>query len=92
MWVEEAHEQAVYFQHSANLSAGGIFLDRTVPHPIGTRVQLQFTLPGDSTPLRVQAEIVNMSEGELGMGMRFVDPPADLAARIGRFIDEHGAE
>jgi uncharacterized protein (TIGR02266 family) len=95
MWVEESHEHATYFQRAGNLSSGGIFLEHTIPHPLGTVVQLQFTLPGDEQPIRVRAEIVNAAEergesAQLGMGMRFVDLPPALAARINQFIAQHG--
>jgi uncharacterized protein (TIGR02266 family) len=90
MWVEESHERATYFQHSSNLSRGGIFLEKTLPHPVGTLVSLQFTLPGDATELRVQAEIVSaLMEDGLGMGLKFVAPPPEVAERIDRFIAAH---
>src|SRR5437660_12574248 len=91
MFVEESHEEATYFQRSSNLSSSGIFLENTVPHPVGTRVGLQFTLPGDRAPIRVQAEIVSALEGEaqLGMGLRFVDPSVEVAKRIAAFIAQH---
>ena len=90
MFVEESHDHATYFQHSSNLSKGGIFLEKTIPHPVGTRVSLQFTLPGDQTPIKVDAEIVNAlgSDERLGMGLRFIDPGAEVAQRIERFIAE----
>src|SRR5687767_3405723 len=73
MWVEETTDRELYFQRSGNLSEGGIFLENTVPHPIGTLVNLMFTLPGDSDPIRIQGEIVNAAEGkQLGMGIKFV--------------------
>ena len=75
MWVEESSPDGTYFQRSANLSEGGIFLEKTIPHPVGTVVSLQFTLPDDPTPMKVHAEIVNAAsdDAELGMGLKFVD-------------------
>jgi uncharacterized protein (TIGR02266 family) len=91
MFVLEQHEEATYFQHSSNLSINGLFLENTVPHPVGTRVALQFTLPGDGSPIRVQAEIVSAIEEEkhLGMGLRFLDPSPEVAQRIAAFIAHH---
>jgi uncharacterized protein (TIGR02266 family) len=88
LWVEESHETARYFQHCSNLSEGGIFIEKTIPHPIGTFVDIEFTLPGDEAPIRVRAEIVSALEDEeaLGMGMKFVDLASDAAGRIRRFI------
>src|SRR5258708_35406352 len=81
MFVEESPLEpggpaATYFQRSSNLSPSGMFLENTVPHPVGTRVALQFTLPGDGSPIRVQAEIVGapISSGggePMGMARRF---------------------
>ena len=86
----ESHDRVTYFQHSSNLSRGGIFLEKTLPHPVGTRVSLQFTLPGDEVELRVQAEIVSaLMEDGLGMGLKFVAPSAEVAQRIDRFIADH---
>jgi uncharacterized protein (TIGR02266 family) len=96
MFVEESPvssegPEATYFQRSSNLSPSGMFLENTVPHPVGTRVALQFTLPGENSPIRVQAEIVSALEGEehMGMGLRFVNPPAEVQTRITAFIAQH---
>ena len=90
MWVEESSAEGTYFQRSANLSEGGIFLEKTIPHAVGTQVTLQFSLPDAPEPLRVRGEIVNASaaDAELGMGLKFVDLPAAAAARIRRFIEQ----
>ncbi|HEY7957546.1 MAG TPA: PilZ domain-containing protein [Polyangia bacterium] len=94
MWVEESSAGGLYFQRAANLSEGGIFLERTIPHPIGTMVSLQFTLPDEAEPLRVRAEIVNAAaaEAELGMGLRFVELAEPEAERIRRFVARHAGQ
>jgi uncharacterized protein (TIGR02266 family) len=87
MWVEQSRDQELYFQRSANLSAGGLFLENTIPHPVGTHITLQFTLPGDVEPIKVHGEIVSAaSQTELGMGVKFIDVEADVQARIDKFI------
>ena len=40
-----------------NLSAGGLRLEHTIPLPVGTVVNLTFTLPGDKTPIAISGEI-----------------------------------
>jgi uncharacterized protein (TIGR02266 family) len=93
MWVEETSKDGLYFQRSANLSPGGIYLENTVPHPVGTVINLKFTLPDEGMPIQVRAEIVNAATGDcdFGMGLRFVDLPADTAERIARFVGKHGS-
>jgi uncharacterized protein (TIGR02266 family) len=89
MWVEESTERELYFQRGANISVGGIFLERTIPHARGTIVSLQFTLPNDTTPIKVKGEIVNVGEAssELGMGIKFLDLSESDRERIRSFIE-----
>jgi uncharacterized protein (TIGR02266 family) len=89
MWVEESTERELYFQRGANISIGGIFLERTIPHARGTVVSLQFTLPNDTAPIRVKGEIVNVGEAstELGMGIKFLDLSESDRERIRSFIE-----
>lgn len=88
IWVEEATDRELYFQRSANLSVGGIYLENTIPHPVGTRVTLRFNLPGDAQKLEVKAEVVGAIAGEeeMGMGLKFLDLPAGEAERIRQYI------
>lgn len=86
MWVEESTEDEMYFQRGANLSVGGLFLENTVPHPVGTQVTLAFSLPGTHERVSVRGEIVNARSGTFGMGVKFIDlTPADRE-RIERFV------
>lgn len=92
IWVEEATDRELYFQRSANLSAGGIYLENTIPHPVGTRVTLRFALPGDSQKFEVRAEVVGAIAGEeeMGMGLKFLDLGAADADRIRQYIARTG--
>jgi uncharacterized protein (TIGR02266 family) len=92
IWVEEATERELYFQRSANLSAGGIYLENTIPHPLGTQVTLRFAIPGDKERFEVRAEVVGAIAGEeeFGMGLKFLDLDASHAERIRRYIAHAG--
>jgi uncharacterized protein (TIGR02266 family) len=88
IWVEEKTERELYFQRSANLSLGGIYLENTIPHPVGTRVTLRFTLPGDEEKLEVRAEVAAAIAGEeeFGMGLKFIELGDGVADRIQKYI------
>ena len=88
IWVEEKSERELYFQRSANLSTGGIYLENTIPHPVGTLVTLRFTLPGDDEKLEVRAEVAAAIAGEeeFGMGLKFVDLGDGVAERIRLYV------
>jgi uncharacterized protein (TIGR02266 family) len=86
LWVEEHTDDALYFQRATNLSTGGLFLERTLPHPPGTIVEIDLRLPGDANPLRVKGEVVPAHSRELGMGLRFVNLSAADKERIREYL------
>ena len=72
-----------------DISSGGVYFDRAIPHPVGQRVQLSFTLPGEKKPILCDGEVVNVPDKRgYGMGVRFRQlSPADA-----RLIDEFAKE
>jgi 2-amino-4-hydroxy-6-hydroxymethyldihydropteridine diphosphokinase len=91
MWVEETTENERYFRRAGNLSRGGLRLDHTIPLPQGTRVNLTFTLPGDTTPIDVAGEIVSSSgPDDLRMGVKFVSVGAPAQERLDAYLARVG--
>jgi uncharacterized protein (TIGR02266 family) len=87
MWVEELLDGSQVFRRAGNLSRGGMYLDQTIPIPVGTRVRLRFTLPGDTKPIHVNGEIASISSADsLGMGVRFVEIEAEAQSRIDAYL------
>jgi len=88
MWVEETTGSERYFRRAGNLSRGGLRLEHTIPLPVGTTVNLTFTLPGDKAPVEVVGQIVSATPPEdLRMGVKFVELAAEAQARIDAFLD-----
>jgi uncharacterized protein (TIGR02266 family) len=72
-----------------DISSGGVFFDRAIPHSLGARVELSFTLPGDTRSIRCEGEVVNVPDAhEYGMGVRFLN----LAPLDRKRIDDFAAE
>jgi len=79
----------MYLQKSANLSRGGIYLERTVPHPEGTLLNLRFSLPEDERPIECKGRIVYpRADQEFGMGLEFVELDDDEARRITEYVSD----
>jgi PilZ domain len=92
MWVEETTGSERYFRRAGNLSKGGLRLEHTIPLPIGTIVNLTFTLPGDNAPVDVSGEIVSAAAPEdLRMGVKFVGTTPEAQAKIDAFLARAGA-
>jgi uncharacterized protein (TIGR02266 family) len=75
-----------------NLSEGGVYLRTLEPLPGGTVLHITFTLPHDTVPIKVAAEVVRslglgaQFEAEPGMGLHFIDIPEDTLLRIRNYV------
>lgn len=91
MWVEDVTNGDLVFRRAGNLSRGGLYLDQTIPMPVGSKVQLRFTLPGDASPVLVTGEIVSINaKATLGMGVKFVELDAEIQRRIDVYLAGSG--
>ncbi len=90
LWVEEKKGEDLYFQQAGNLSVGGVFFERTIPHPIGTQVKLKFELPGKEGVIETTGEVVSIpgSSDGLGAGVKFINLDPVEKRLIEEFINE----
>ena len=91
LWVEEEKGNELYFRRTGNVSLGGIYFEQTIPHALGTRVKLRFSLPGSTNVMEAAGEIVNTPQVKdgLGMGLRFTDVSPDVLRTLGKFLEEN---
>ena len=84
LWMEEIAGDDVYFRRSGNISEGGVFFDRAIPHALGTTVTLKFALPGDSEMVVARGKVVSIAGGVdgLGMGIKFITVEGDGEKRL----------
>lgn len=90
LWVEEEKGNELYFRRTGNVSLGGIYFEQTIPHALGTRVKLRFSLPGSTDVMEAAGEIVNTPQVKdgLGMGLRFTEISAGVQRALGKFLEE----
>ncbi|MEK6776768.1 MAG: PilZ domain-containing protein [bacterium] len=88
-WVDQQQRIEPYQVDSVNVGEGGIFLKTGIPLGIGTRVKLEFSLPGSAETYRISGEVVwsgsihKKSEAAVsGKGIRFLDPDPLLRKRL----------
>lgn len=92
LWVEEQRGQTVTFHHTGNISPTGVFFEGALPHPIGTKVRLRFSLPGREQAIETDGEVVRslLKETRPGMAVRFVGLSADESKAIEDVVRKHG--
>lgn len=75
--------------YTRDVSTGGIFVETETETPLakGSEVQLRFRLTPESPILEVRAAVAYALPGE-GMGLRFLDPPAELRQTIEAFVTQ----
>ena len=86
LWMEEVSGDDVYFRRTGNISEGGVFFDKAIPHALGTTVTLKFALPGDREMLVARGEVVNSASKGLGMSIKFVSMEGDGKNRLRNYI------
>ncbi|OGR13088.1 MAG: hypothetical protein A2341_08400 [Deltaproteobacteria bacterium RIFOXYB12_FULL_58_9] len=88
LWMEEVSGDDVYFRRTGNVSPGGVFFDRAIPHPLRTAVTLKFALPGDKEMVVARGLVVSAAGAKdgLGMGVKFISIEGDGAKRIRSYI------
>lgn len=87
--VELRDARGFSLHSTRDLSNGGVFFDRAIPHPVGSKVQLVLQLPGEGSALRCDGEVVNVPNTlGFGMGVHFLTLPDEARARLERFLEE----
>jgi uncharacterized protein (TIGR02266 family) len=84
-------ESQLYTGFSENFSDGGVFVATHMLKPVGTRLEVTFTLPGLPAPIRVDGEVrwvrvdSETSDMPAGMGLKFGLLAPEDAEAIRRF-------
>ena len=73
LWAVEDDGMGIYYHHVSDLSSGGLFLEKGLSLPVGTRMQLELTLP-TARSIRAEGVVVSRLDGSRkasGNGIRF---------------------
>ena len=91
--VAHIHGDRFHYFCSRDLSIGGIFLDTEHPYPLGTKLELELSLPDIADKIKILGEVVRIEPPEArqegkspGMGIQFYDMDNDTKAMLADFI------
>lgn len=80
----------LFSDFSRDVNEGGIFVETEKPPTAGTRVDLQFRLPGEDEPVRAHGVVVHVKEGSpsepRGMGIEFEELTSESRRRIDMLV------
>ena len=80
----------LFSDFASNINEGGIFVETAMPRPLGTLVDLQFSLPGSDEPVQIKGTVVRVSDGEgrdsPGLGIEFENLDGPTRQRINSLV------
>lgn len=85
LWAVEKSPDAAYYHYVTELSAGGVFLEKRLPLPVGSEVELEFTLPSGLT-IRATGSVVRQADDGKGNGIKFEKISDEHQAAIEEFL------
>jgi len=88
LWMEEVSGDDIYFRRTGNVSEGGVYFDKAIPHRLGTIVTLKFALPGEKEMIVARGDVVSTAGDPdgLGMGVRFLNVEGDGKERLRAYV------
>lgn len=85
--VELGDERGFAVHSTSDLSVGGAFFARAIPHPVGAQVKVILRPPA-MAPFTCRGEVANVPDAnDFGMGVRFLDLPEAEQTRLADFIE-----
>ena len=97
--VDFGTEDRFFTGFAGNISDGGLFIATERPLPVGLPIMVRFSIPQFEAPITVTAEVrwVRPSRPDLpetagGMGVKFLDLPAEIVHAVDGFIRAHRSD
>jgi uncharacterized protein (TIGR02266 family) len=88
--VDYSSVDAFFSEFSQNINEGGMFIHMEHPAELETPVALQFRLPGEDRPIRVEGRVAWISERKpdspAGVGIEFQNLSPDTRQTINRIV------
>jgi type IV pilus assembly protein PilZ len=80
----------LFTEFARNINEGGIFIETETEQPIGSRVQLEFKLPGAEQPIEVVGRVVREEpagpSGGQGIGIEFENLDSEVRQQINEIV------
>jgi type IV pilus assembly protein PilZ len=84
------------FDFCRDIGSGGVFIDTTAPRPIGSKIELTFTIPDNKETLSARGEVIwvqdvvkGRPEVRPGMGIQFQEFTSEHKHLLEEFISRY---
>ena len=93
--VNYQNVDSLFSEFARNINDGGLFVETEIPQPVGTKVELEFKLPGADQPIKAVGNVVRSvsadqgdSDAAAGMGIEFENLDSDVRQQINESIQK----
>lgn len=97
--IKAEYNSAECFMESymKQVGQGGLFIEHKDPPEMGTELEVNFNLPGDSKMIHAKGKVVwrMTTHSDIfakGVGLKFTEISEEACKRIGDFVDRHDDE
>ena len=84
LWAVETSRDAAYYHYISELSEGGLYLEKPLPLPVDSEVELEVELPGGI--VKARGVVVRRSDDGTGHGVKFKDISPDALQALRSFL------
>ena len=95
--ISQESDHNFYTGFAENISSGGLFIATRDLKPIGTTMEISFSLPGHDDKITTRAEVrwqrleQTHADSMPGIGVRFLDLAPNVATTINSFLGQRGS-
>jgi hypothetical protein len=92
IWATEKAEGYTRFHMISNLSLSGLRIEKKLPLPVGSMINLEVTLSGPKEVIRLKGVVLNTYKDSdsnvTGTGVKFVEMSEDVGKKLKTYIEK----
>ena len=92
IWAKEKGDNYTRFHLISNLSCGGLLLEKKLPFPVGSELNLELDLADTGETIHIKSLVVNNYNtpdmDAFGTGLKFIEMGAEDRKKIETFLEQ----
>ncbi len=92
IWAKERREDSIYFHLLSNLSSGGLFIEKKLPFPVGSILNLELTLVNPEDKIDLKGVIIDnykdLNSNYRGAGVKIIEMEEKDKERIQNYLEK----
>ncbi len=90
IWAEEKYGKDTYYHLLSNLSLTGLFIEKKLPFPADSEVNIDFQFPGTGEKINITGIVVSNykdpASNNMGAGIKFISLDRKVKEKIEKYL------